>query len=71
MGQENYYELIMDLIDFYNKGQVQKGVIDCIPKEDIQKARRWAYQKHKYRDNPNFDLLENDFDKDEWEWPII
>lgn len=67
----------MDLIAFYNQDKVKKEVIDCIPGEDIQAARKWAYQKQKNRDNPdagvldNANQIENDFDKEDWEWPII
>ena len=69
-----YYELIMDLLDFYNQDKISKEIIDRIPKEDIQAARKGVYQMQKNRDNPDFgvldnaDQIENDFDKDEWEW---
>jgi hypothetical protein len=71
---EKYYEIIMDLLEWYNKDQISKEVIDCIPQEDIQAARRWTYQKQKNRSYPdsavlgNADQIQNDFDKDEGEW---
>lgn len=46
---EKYYELIMDLLEYYNQDKVAKEVIDNIPKDQIQAARNWAYQKQKNR----------------------
>ena len=69
-----YFEIIMDLLEWYNLDEIPKKVIDAFPPEDIQAAKRWAYQNQKNRDNPDFgvldnaDQIENDFDKDEWEW---
>lgn len=69
-----YYEIIMELLEWYNLDEIPKKVIDALPPEDIQAARKWAYQKQKNRDNPDFgvldnaDQIENNFDQDEWEW---
>lgn len=61
-----YYELIIYLVDCYNDGLFGKEVLNGIPEEDIQAARKWVYQRQKNRDNA--DRIQNSFDFEEWVW---
>lgn len=46
---ERYFELILHLLDAYNKNEVSKEVVDWISKEDRQAAKNWAYREAKSR----------------------